>query len=377
MADAQFDTCAWIPRLRSLALRGLPAMYRPRDHRFVFRLRRDGDTTIQRGVSRRYTAIALIGLAHEKPDTVADVLREDSPETVITSLLDELPAVRNLGDIALTLWAARALGHPGAHTAVRRLADIFSEAADPYTVEVAWGLAALCQEHDGQNGHQLRDELARALLSTFEPESGFFRHRLARTGGLRDHVACFADLVYPIQALSHYHRISGDEASLSTAIRCAERICESLGPDGQWWWHYDVRTGRVIEGYPVYAVHQDAMAPMALFALADAGGPLHREPIERGLHWLAAAPELDGGTLIDEPAAVIWRKVARHEPRKCVRGAQAVVSRIHPSLRVPGTDSVFPPGAIDDECRPYHLGWLLHAWPQVRAGHWAAKPGLN
>jgi hypothetical protein len=123
----------------------------------------------------------------------------------------------------------------------------------------------------------------------------------------------------------------------------------------------------VLEGYPVYAVHQDSMAPMALFALHDAGGRDFRENAARGLSWLGASPELQGGTLIDRGAGLIWRKVARREPRKLARYLQAAASRIHPSLRVPGLDRLLPPTAVDDEDRPYHLGWILHAFPPARA----------
>jgi hypothetical protein len=79
------------------------------------------------------------------------------------------------------------------------------------------------------------------------------------------------------------------------------------------------------------------------------------------------APELGGGSLIDESAGLIWRKVARREPPKLSRFAQAAASRLHPALRAPGLDTLFPPCAVDYEDRPYHLGWLLHAWPAGRA----------
>ena len=142
-------------------------------------------------------------------------------------------------------------------------------------------------------------------------------------------------------------------------------MCDLQGPAGQWWWHFDVRSGRVLEKFPVYAVHQDAMAPMALFDLQDAGGPDHGAAAERGMEWLLHAPEIDG-SLIDREAGVIWRKVARHEPGKLTRKLQAVASRAHPSLRVPAVDGVFRPGKIDFETRPYHMGWLLYAWSQAR-----------
>ena len=183
----------------------------------------------------------------------------------------------------------------------------------------------------------------------------------AAMGRLRAHVGCFADQVYPIQALSRLAVVTGDAAYLDSANSCAARICELQGEQGQWWWHYDQRTGKVVEGFPVYSVHQHAMAPMALFELAEAGGTAYYEEIAAGLRWLYTHPEA-----IDELIApaldVVWRKVGRHEPRKFVRGAAAVLTSLRPGARIPGVDRVFRPGWLDHECRPYELGWLLYAW---------------
>ena len=122
-----------------------------------------------------------------------------------------------------------------------------------------------------------------------------------------------------------------------------------------------MRTGRVVERYPVYSVHQDSMAPMALFAVAEACGVDHFESIERGLRWLTDPPEIPGA-LIDADREIIWRKVARREPRRLVRGLQATASRVHPSIRVPALNVAFPPSSVDYESRPYHMGWILHVW---------------
>jgi hypothetical protein len=113
---------------------------------------------------------------------------------------------------------------------------------------------------------------------------------------------------------------------------------------------------------------------MGLLALLDAGGLDCRASIARGLEWLVSAPELQGKSLIDQGADLIWRKVARREPRKAVRYLQTAASRLHPGLRVPAMDAVFPAGAIDFEDRPYHLGWLLYAWPESRVATWDASP---
>jgi hypothetical protein len=250
-----------------------------------------------------------------------------------------------------------------------RLIDLRTAERSYPTVEISWALDALCAETDA-SAEGLRDRLATRLISSFNPRSGLFPHILGpEAGGPRFHVSCFADAVYPIHALSNYSRASGSQEALHIAARCADRICQLQGPAGQWWWHYDYRTGQVIEDYPVYSVHQHAMAPMALFALRDAGGPDHTDEIHRGMAWLGNAPEI-GASLVDTANEVIWRKVARREPNKLSRYAQAMVSRLHPALRVPGLDALFPPTAVDWECRPYEPGWLLYAWPAARARRW-------
>ena len=106
---------------------------------------------------------------------------------------------------------------------------------------------------------------------------------------------------------------------------------------------------------------------MALFALLEACGPNYLESVRRGLDWVVHAPEIDA-PLIDKEAGVIWRKENHREPGKICRYTQAAASRFHPELRVPGLDLMFPPTAIDYECRPYHLGWLFYAFS--KGGAW-------
>jgi hypothetical protein len=345
-------------------------MYRPNEGLFAFRVRRRGAELLLEGSSHRYTAIALIGLATEDGAVQESVLAGVGLREACARLVREVDGLENLGDVALVLWAACAVGFPEHRSVAERLLALEPvEAAHP-TVEVAWTLAAVCGDVDAPVG-PLRAGLARRLIASFEPRSGMFPHVLGGgSRGFRGHVCCFADLVYPIHALARYTEVVGDAEARHVALRCARAICSRQGADGQWWWHYDRRTGEVVERYPVYAVHQDAMAPMALFALERAAAIDLRAPITRGLAWLANAPELGGDSLIDEGAGLIWRKVARREPRKLSRYAQATASRLHPAFRTPGLDMLFPPSAVDYEDRPYHLGWLLHAWPAARAARW-------
>jgi hypothetical protein len=45
-----------------------------------------------------------------------------------------------------------------------------------------------------------------------------------------------------------------------------------------------------------------------------------------------------------------------------MRAVRAVASRLHEDLRLNWLEPAFPPRSVDWESRPYHLGWVLHAW---------------
>lgn len=356
-----------VSRLRGMAVRGLQRMYVPEERQFYFCLRNNPDGIAPEGRSRRYSAISLIGMATLDQTTCSRILSGQTVCDVCNRLNEDVGNMDNLGDVALGLWAAQAVGYTERARFWDRLRALQPVNGAHPVVELSWALDAACLDA-ANDTEQLADRLAERLMASFPERSLVFPHVLG-AGGWRSHVSCFADMVYPIHALSNYARCTGNRKALEIATRCAERICREQGAAGQWWWHYDRRTGEVIEGYPVYAIHQDAMAPMALFALKNAGGTDFTGEIRKGLDWLVKSPEIRA-SLIDEKADLIWRKVARREPVKLTRYLQAAASRLHPSLRVPGTNTVFPPSAIDYEDRPYHLGWLLHAWPEARARAW-------
>ena len=361
-----------VGELRAMSFRGLARMYLPEERAFVFRLRCTDQGIVSEGRSRRYAAIALIGLATETAEDCAVALRGHTPHDPLNKLAEEVDGVTNLGDVALATWAAQALKSPHQEKFWKRLHTLASADKPQPTVEVAWSLYAACLlRHLDKDG--LAPKLAARLMQGFSQKARVFPHVLGKS---RAHVACFADMVYPIQSLSLYSQVYGDQAALNAASLGAATICERQGPAGQWWWHYNVRTGGVVEGYPVYAIHQDAMGPIALCALAQHGGPDYSAAIRKGLDWLWHAPEING-SLIDPRADIIWRKVARREPKKLTRYLKASASYLHPSLGVPGIDWVLPPRIIDAECRPYHLGWLLHAWPAARAAKWDRMHGAG
>jgi hypothetical protein len=352
-----------ITRLLALATRGLPLMYRPEVRGFAFtRKWRRGALRLY-GQSLRYEAIVLLGAHRADEATQRCLLAGDTAAQRAERLVRNLPSVRNLGDAALVTWAAAECGSSATPEAARHLCEFLRRDSAGFTVEHAWVLSALTAARSAL-------ELCAEILSTrerllrcFSNSALVFAHWLAPRFGsrLRRHVACFADQVYPIQALARDYAASGDPRSLEIASSCARQICRLQGPAGQWWWHYDIRTGDVVEGYPVYSVHQDAMAPMALFDLVEAGGPNLSTAIMHGLEWLMRCPEV-GRPLVADDLALIWRSVRRADLGKCVRKLRAAACRLAKSVWLPVLDRVFPPSAVDYEDRPYHLGWILYTW---------------
>lgn len=311
------------------------------------------------GRSLRYGAIAALGVLRlPEPDQRAILGGEDGHD-LVGRLAKRIDQATSLGDVALLCWAAAQAGHGELAHALDRLGHLDRRDDTVAVMAAAWVVTALvaARPHADVEAHlaAARTRLLAACDVIYPHASG------TASAWYRSHVGSFADQVYPVQALSRLHGSADDPRALAAAESVAAAICRAQGAGGQWWWHYDARTGGVVEGYPVYSVHQHAMAPMALLDLADAGGRQHLDALCRGLRWLARPPEVAESLILEEPP-VTWRKVARGDRGKAVRALRAASTRLQPRLRLAALDRVFRPGVIDRECRPYELGWLLAAW---------------
>jgi hypothetical protein len=360
---ASGDARTTVIHLLGVALRGLPRMHRDGMFGHTLRAVKVGSQWSERleGESLRYTSIAALGLSFADKTIQQQILNGTASE-LAHRCAARAETSADTGAVALAAWAAAEAGRFHATALFRQLHHLLASNAPIATVHCAWTLtAALAAEQFG-NTQDVVSLATKRLMSGLSP-SGLFPHMLpaSASGRLRAHIGCFADQVYTIQALSRLHVARGSIPALSAAEACAERICALQGPAGQWWWHYDTRDGNVVEGYPVYSVHQHAMAPMALLDLSEAGGSDHSQAIVKGLRWLDEHPEV-AETLVVPEKGVIWRKVARREPRKAVRAISAITTALAPGLHLPALDALFPPNQVDFECRPYELGWLIYAW---------------
>jgi hypothetical protein len=359
------EQSASLDRLLTIARRGLASAYVPESQQFVQTVRSartsHGVEAQPTSTSLRYTAMAGLGLSRLPEAEQRTVLAGDLAVDVLARAADRAESSQDPGAVALAAWAmAEASGeHPT--RLLDRLARVVRSGVSLDTVQLAWIVTALVAVRLEGTGDLFETAAGRLLAA--RSRHGLYPHRWPARAQARwrMHVGSFADQVYPLQALARGYALTGDERLLTAANHTAGRLCRLQGTAGQWWWHYDTRTGAVVERYPVYAVHQHAMGPMVLMDLAEAGGDDHRQDVAAGLGWLQHPPET-AEELVSERFGLVWRKVGRREPRKAARAAGAANSWVSPGHELRGLDRLLPARVVDHECRPYELGWMLYAW---------------
>jgi hypothetical protein len=370
MTDANVFTAtesdhATVRRFLALAAAGLVPMYDPRRRLFCHALRKSEQGLIQHGISHRYTMMTLMGL--HRMEQAGSATQFDT-KSMLEALFADLGWLDTLGDLGVLLWLC-ALVCP------ERLSEIDAQlkpetALTRYrggkhgvTMELAWFLTGLsywaqaCPEKLGQ--------IEPVALSTYQAlaknrgPQGFFGHQ-ARGGSIagivRGRIGSFADQVYPIYAMNQFSRAYGHQQAAAWAMETAQGICEAQGSLGQWWWHYDSRTGRVADGYPVFSVHQHAMAPMVLLELGETAHYDFRPWVYRGLGWINGRNEL-GFDMEDASHPVIWRCFYRSR-RSLGRYLSASLGSASGKAQAEQPENL----KVLFECRPYELGWLLYAF---------------
>lgn len=363
--DALGATAPVVESLLELAPRGLVAARM--DHgEFAQTVRgvtcSDGVRLRPEGKNLRYAAMATLGIGRLGDAQQRQVLGGRTATEQAALVVDHTRSSTEPGVLALAAWLSAEVNHTYDRDLFARISQLLASGQPLPTVDVAWMVTAAASAALLGDTEALVSAGVDRLLES-QGGSGIYPHGLpaASQPRWRAHVGSFADQIYPVQALARAGRVYGRADWIDRANLTAATLCRLQGQHGQWWWHYDVRDGSIIERYPVYSVHQHAMAPMALFDLLDAGGDDHTREIVRGVGWLDSHPEVVE-ELVSPRWGVIWRKVGRREPRKAARAAQAFASMGRPGPRVGGLDHVFPPVVVDHECRPYELGWLLYAW---------------
>jgi hypothetical protein len=352
-----------VPKLIELAVRGLGSMFNEKEQLFCYRRTKTPSGLQQEGLSPRYTIMTLLGLIElEKAGGTSPF----SIDNLLNRLLENRSWPESAGDFGLLAWLTAVRAPQKLPALFNRFSvnDAFEKYQDlrnGNTMETAWFLTGLSYVAiSGQSGIPDIRSLAEKTYTVLVKNQGhgpFFGHldrSQTNSGKLRGWMGSFADQVYPILALTRYSQAFHSSEAMQRALGCARGICREQGPLGQWWWHYDSRVGRVASMYPVFSVHQDAMAPMVLFANGEAAGEDFRESIYLGLDWIAGQNELQLD-LRDTKENLVWRRV--HPVPESSMKLDVLASHFH-IYREASARSM----GVLWECRPYHLGWLLYAF---------------
>lgn len=356
------DDLALARSIISIALSGLPQMLDDNEQVFCFRLKKSKTGNLSReSVSQRYTVMTMLGLL--KAEAAGYTISVDKGP-ILKNLFSDVSWAHGVGDIGLLFWLCSNVDPDRLPALFRSLGGSsilhkFPDAREGRTMELAWLLTGLSLSvHVGFRSQGVVDLAVsvREHLSLNQANTGLFSHLYAAgtlLGKVRARIGSFADQVYPIYALTQYAAALDAHGALDDALRCGETICNCQGPLGQWWWHYDSSSGKVVGRYPVYSVHQDGMAPMALFALQEATGNEFSEPIRKGIAWVAGQNEL-GRDIRDLSSNVVWRNIRLPKYLKYFDEISNSLLGYDRFLTEPCFKTTY-------ECRPYELGWALFA----------------
>jgi hypothetical protein len=375
--DAQPD----IPGLNELALRALVSLFDERTKLFCHRATWTEGGLFREGTSQRRTIIALLGLQRLSR---AGIQTPFDSAAMAEAILHDLSWVRSIGDLGLLTWF-------GATCEPERLDKVLSKFDFEYALEgysdgrqartggLACFLAGIAHARLANAG--ALPDLTDVALETYrllednQGEGGIFGHLgfpASAWDALGKRFGTFADQVYSIYALTTFAKAFDIEEPLESAWSCANAICALQGAQGQWWFLYDKRQGRVVNQYPVLSLHQDGIGPVGLLALSDATDRRFQNAIRKGLGWVSGGNEfgidfrninkqaVSGSVEFRDYAAKYW--IAARSLLGLTRKTQVETLRIR------------------YEARPDHFGWMLYAFgglglPQVKDAVQAAKAG--
>jgi hypothetical protein len=353
-----------LSELTALAANGLVQMFDPAANIFCARLLRTPEGLVQYGHSPRYTVMTLLGLREREK---SGLRTQFETQEIYRNFVRNTEWINGAGDLGLLLWLVAEFDQESLPTFFAKF-DLgcalkrYEDGRKCSTTELSWFLAGL--SHAERTSKTVAGRLSKTAEQTYQliqanqGQSGFFGHLATRRsvrGLLRGQIGSFADQIYPIYALAEYAMAFQRREVLAPALKCARAICGAQGRLGQWWWLYHSESGRILSRYPVYSVHQHAMAPMGLFALEKATGESFQEQIYKGLSWIYGQNELEVD-MRDFEKNVVWRCI---RPQNKSAKYLDVISSV---LRVPKMNGQARKLEVLYEDWPYELGWLLFAF---------------
>jgi predicted glycosyltransferase len=308
----------------------------------------------------RYTINSLLGLVRATQSSAPG-----SPELVETDrLVDRFLALRagRLADVAdlglLTLLLVESGRDSSAVLGELRNALDRRPLRSLVMQDLAWATwgASAAARAGSPGGRDVAARTYSALRSLADESTGLARHS---TRSFRAGIVSFGALVYYLRAL---HEVAGaldDAAAAERFIAGVSRLLQLQGPQGEWPWMLDPRSGRIIDPYPVFGVHQDSMAMLFLLPAIERGLTQARAAVHRSLDWSLGANELSRPMYEWKPFFFPYRSIERVEAlprlRRYLRALPGSGNRRGETWRASRV-------RVNDECRSYHPGWILYVW---------------
>jgi hypothetical protein len=347
-----------ITNLIQISLDGLHEMYLPDQFKFALKKKVLYNTFQLEDSSIRYTLINLIGLhkaeSHNIPINI-DINK------ILLHQINNAEKYNGVGEIGLLLWSAALISPeniPNILTRVnfKTILMSFKDAKSKLTTELSWLLTGLlmastfCEEFKSSIGN-LTEKVYSEIRNNYGG-TGIFKHQTNNTivGKFRAHIATFADQIYTIYAFSLYSQQTNNKEALLIARECALKLCELQGNDGEWMWHYNSKTGNIVNSYPIYSVNQLALAPIALSAIQKASGIDFSIYINKGLEFIL---KNNSNEIIDMKRNIILDGISSNTMQRKFNSTFNFVRKVQKSKD----------GKIKSmqECSSYNYGWILHA----------------
>jgi hypothetical protein len=308
----------------------------------------------------RYTINTWLGLVKLSEHHQFDW---DVPAGVDRFLARNLDDVTNPGDQGLLLYLLARAGHDRLPELYKRFVtdDLISdERLNPLPVqELCWILIGLTAS--ATSGIADAEDKAHRVFSRLDEQyvdhrSQFIRHSLQPVR--RDFVS-FGAMVYYLKSWAEYASAFDNERARRIVSEAVPRVIDRQLADGGWPWFYHVPSGRVMDVYEVYGVHQDAMAMLFLFPARAFGVDGIDQATRRSVQWLYGSNDL-GRSMINDDPFLIHRSIRRKSGAG--RGARLVRGVVRGPLGLSARPVEAAKLEVNPECRSYHIGWLVYAW---------------
>ncbi|HZB91859.1 MAG TPA: hypothetical protein VE397_10485 [Stellaceae bacterium] len=349
--------------LVSYALKGLQRLWMPARKRYASIHRLDsaaalGDANLSRPRSDAfYTLNVLLGASrlppeHRPPIDIQEVYRDCCIELANNQLMPYA--------YGMALWAGAALDLDPPPPLIDRIRSslLSATAIRAMTAQdvamLASGVAATAIGEGGAWRAAADDLVATLRTRYFHPQTGLFFNQETR---FRRRFSSFASQVYAMLALYHYGDAFGADWAIRVANAGAAKVISLQGARGEWGWFYGVPSGRVVDFYEIYSVHQHGMAPAFLHEAAAHGVAGARDSLVKGFHWLFGDNEMGVSMLYPEKHMFYRSQVrAREFDTTLVRGCRSMVNALFGRSDRPDRHGAL---SLRRECRSYELAWIL------------------